>query len=215
MSGGSTPIPSDPSASDTGTEHRTGHDAEHHAEHGAGHDAATGAGIESGNEDTRGELPRRRSLLAGLALLTAVLFLAAVGLGVYLFLAKSKEDNREDAVVAARQEVINLFTLDYKDLDPHVQRVLEGATGDFRRDFEERSPQLRELLVKSQVVSQGEVLAAAPVRVDDSSATVLVVVKGAVRNVAAPDGLNTTERIQVELEKKGDRWFTSSLEPVS
>ncbi len=201
MSEGSTPISSQTDVDDDVSEH----------------DRASGAGTDSGTAEGtgRGGVAHSRRLLVGLALLTLALLGAAVGLGIYLLLAERKEDSREDAVIAARQEVINLFTIDYKNLDPHVQRVLDGATGDFRRDFEERSPQLRDLLVKSQVVSQGEVLQAAPVRVDDSSATVLVVAKSAVRNAAAPDGITTTDRIQVELEKKGDRWLTSSLEPVS
>lgn len=153
----------------------------------------------------------RRRLLTALAVLCALLVLAAVVLGVLLRGYAQEDDARGDALRAARQSALNLTSIDYRDFDAAVDRVLEGATGDFSEEFKGNATNLEKLLTDNQVRSEGKVVDAGLVRADGSSATALVVVDSTVRNTEVPDGRVNTYRMQIEVEKVDGRWLTSTL----
>ena len=153
----------------------------------------------------------RSWVLIALAAACALLAVAAVVLGFQLRRHAEVEDARQDALRAARQSALNLTSIDNEQFDQAVQRVLDGATGDFRREFEDNTESLKKLLAENQVNAQGSVLEAGLVRADRSNATALVVVDSTVRNVATPEGRVNTYRMQIEVERVEDRWLTSGL----
>lgn len=147
-------------------------------------------------------------VLAGLCVLLAV---AAVVLGVQLRGYAQTQDARDDALRAARQSALNLTSIDAEQFDVAVQRVLDGATGDFRREFEDNSDNLEKLLADNEVSAEGNVLEAGLVRSDRSNASALVVVDSTVRNTATPNGRVNTYRMQIEVQRVDGRWLTSTL----
>lgn len=153
----------------------------------------------------------RSALLPLLATLCVLLAVAAVVLGVELRGYAQTEDARRDALRAARQSALNLTSIDAEQFDVAVQRVLDGATGDFRREFEDNSENLAKLLADNEVSAEGKVLEAGLVRSDPSNATALVVVDSTVRNTATPDGRVNTYRMKIEVERVDGRWLTSTL----
>ena len=157
----------------------------------------------------------RRWLLIGLLALLAVLAVAALLLGLRVREAQAVEDRREDALRYARQMALNLTSISVEDLDADIEQVLDGATGEFEEDFAKRSDNLRDVLTKNEVVSEGTVIEAALVRADEETATALVVVDATVRNSANPQGGVNTYRMKLELERQGERWLTSLLEFVA
>ena len=157
-----------------------------------------------------GSAPSRRLLLV-LGVLCALLAAAALVLGFQLRGYAQQEDARQDAVRAARQSALNLTSIDYQDFDAAVKRVLEGATGDFGDEYEQNSGNLKDLLLKNEVRSEGTVVESGVVRSDRRNATVLVVVDSTVRNLEAPEGRTSTSRMQLEVQKVGDRWLTADL----
>lgn len=159
---------------------------------------------------------RRRTRLGlyALAALMLLLLVAAVVLGLRLREAALDEDARQAALTAARQSALNLTSIDRDEFDEDVERVLEGATGEFRQDFQARAGDLEKLLEENEVSAEGNVLAAGIVRSDRKTATALVVVDSAVRNTATPEGRTNSYRMRLELERVGDRWLTSTLEFV-
>lgn len=157
---------------------------------------------------------RRPWWLYGLALASTVLLVAVVLLGLQVR-ADSLDDNaREAGLTAARQSALNLTSIDQEDFDGDVARVLDGATGEFRQDFQARSADLQTLLDENEVSAEGTVLEAAIIRSDRQSATVLVVVDSTVSNSAAPEGRVNSYRMRLEVERVGDSWLTSQLEFV-
>ncbi len=42
----------------------------------------------------------------------------------------------DDVTAAARKETLAFLTVDYKDMDPLIAKVLEGATGTFKDQYE-------------------------------------------------------------------------------
>lgn len=157
--------------------------------------------------------PRRRFFRSRLllAVLCALLAVAAIVLGVQLRGYEQTEDARRDALRAARQSALNLTSIDTAEFDAAVKRVLEGATGDFRQEFEDNSENLEQLLADNEVSAQGRVIEAGLVRADKSNATALVVVDSTVRNTATPAGRVNTYRMQIEVERVDGRWLTSTL----
>ena len=128
--------------------------------------------------------------------------------------ARAEEDRYGDVLRAATAEVVSFTTLDYRDIEPSVERVLDGATGDFKEQFESSRPQLEQLSRENESVSEGRVLEAGVVSMDDDSATVVVVADSRVTNVNAPEAQPRHYRLQLDLVLQGGRWLTSDLQFV-
>lgn len=120
----------------------------------------------------------------------------------------------QQALAAARQTTVNFVTISAASVDRDLQRVADGATGDFKDEFTRSMPQVRAAVVQNKVDSQGTVLRAAVVSADRTSAVVLVAVDATVRNVNAPDGRLAHYRIRVNLALVGTAWLVSTLEFV-
>ena len=160
--------------------------------------------------------PRRRPRLVTLLLSALALALAVVCVLLYLDLrsADAVEERRERALAAARQTAVNFTTIDFENVDRDLERVLEGATGEFAEDFEAGADQLEKLVLDNKVESTGTVLATALVSSDTDSAQVLLVVDSTVANSASPEGQVRRFRISMDLVLEDDTWRTSVLEFV-
>jgi Mce-associated membrane protein len=170
----------------------------------------------SGEDPVTGLLPRGRPSWV-VALLGVVVVALVVG-GALLFPrwqdARAEQAGYDEVLRAATAEVIAFTTLDYRDIDPAIDRVLSGATGDFKKQFEGSRKQLVALSKQNKSVSKGQVLRAGVVSMDADSARVIVVADSSVTNVNAPEAQPRHYRLQLDLVKQGDRWLTSGLEFV-
>lgn len=153
-------------------------------------------------------------LVVGLSVLLLALLVAIVVGAVLRRDLVQRADARAAALASARQEALNLTSIDSRAVEADLKRVLDGATGEFRADFAQRSTQLRSVLAQNAVVAEGRVLDAALVRGDRDTATALVVVDSSVKNKAAPQGRSNTYRMQLDLERHGGRWLTATLQFV-
>jgi Mce-associated membrane protein len=149
------------------------------------------------------------------ALVVIVCALTAAGIqGWQWDRQRQLETARQQALAAARQTTVNFVTISAANVDRDLQRVADGATGDFKDEFTRSMPQVRAAVVENKVDSQGTVLRAAVVSADRSSAVILVAVDATVRNVNAPDGQLAHYRIRVNLAMVGNAWLVSTLEFV-
>lgn len=156
----------------------------------------------------------RRRLLVLLAVLSALLLAATAVLAFQVRDHNQLEQARDGALRAARQSAINLTTISADNFDEATRRVLDGATSDFKDEFAANSKNLKAVLTDNKVKASGEVLDAGLARSDRTTATALVVVNATVANVEVPEGRVNTYRMQLEVEKIGSRWLTSSLKFV-
>lgn len=157
----------------------------------------------------------RRGVLLVVLVAAAVALLVLVALTLpRLSDASAREERRTEILAAARQHAVNFTTLDHRKLDRDLGRVLEGATGKFRTQFEEGTADLSELVRANQAVSEGEVLEAGIVTDDPDSARVLVVADSTVTNAADPDPQRRHYRLQLDLVREGGRWLVSDLQFV-
>ena len=165
-------------------------------------------------------LSQRARLATTVLVVLVVLLVAAVAW--FAASIKSHVDDRDalaaardGAVTAARQEIINLDTLNHATIDRDLARVVEGATGTFKEQFTRAKADLKSLIVQRKSTSNGTILSAGVVRADTNTATVLVAVDRTVTDSTDPSGAVAHDRWRVDLEKHGGRWLVADLQPVA
>ncbi|MEU2581923.1 hypothetical protein ABZ612_02940 [Streptomyces avermitilis] len=155
-----------------------------------------------------------RAWAVGLVVATVLTTALTIWLSFGLYNQREAEQRRQDLLAAARQSALNFTSLDYRHYDRDSANVLEGATGDFRKQFAAQTEELTQLVTQNKSVSDGQVLEAGIVRSDEHSARVLVVADSKVTNTAAPKGEARTYRLQLDLVQRNGRWLTSDVEFV-
>jgi Mce-associated membrane protein len=145
--------------------------------------------------------PTRATLIAAA---TAVLLIAAVVVNAVLFFQHRSavdEQKRLDAfVVAARQGVVNMTSIDHTRAKADVDRVLAQSTGDFKADFLKRSRDFVDVVQKSQVTTKGQVSEAGVEKVNpDGSVVVLVASTSKVTNAAGAKDEDRSWRLRVTM----------------
>ena len=121
-----------------------------------------------------------------------------------------------DAVTeAAREETLAFLTVDYKDMDPLIEKVLAGSTGTFKEQYERAKVTLKSSAQDSQAVSSGKVVAVGISDIDDSEAVVFVAADSQVQNKSTKGKAQPRYyRLKLTMVRKGERWLTSNLQFV-
>lgn len=156
----------------------------------------------------------------------SALGLAAMALAVCVFTALSttilwqhhqreKQQQRiAEYAAVARQSAINLMSLDYNDAKGSVQRVLDGATGQFKEDFESQSDALIKGLADAKVVTTVSVQSVAVQEHSDDSAVVLVAAQSQATNVQDARKAPQKFRVVVTLATDNGQLKTSQVDFV-
>lgn len=156
-----------------------------------------------------------RALLAALAV-TVLLLVGAVGAAGYLFVQERDQAERLNAYDEARQAACGyapvLANYDAKNLDPYFSAVLAGATGDWKKEFETTTTELRDALVAGQVVSNAGDIQCAVKTADATSAEIVVVIGQTITSLGtqgqpAPGQLAMVMRMQ----KIDGRWLVGQM----
>jgi Mce-associated membrane protein len=152
-------------------------------------------------------------------LLAVVLCLALAGAGVFgtrWYHDRMLDRAHQQALAAAKQTTVNFVSVSASSVDRDLQRIVDGATGDFQDEFTRGRAQVRAAIVENNVESRGTVLRAALISGDRHTAVVLVAVDATVRNTKSPDGRASHYRIQVDVthDAGSGRWLVSRLQFV-
>jgi Mce-associated membrane protein len=158
---------------------------------------------------------------SGLALpvalgLVLVVLLAAVGwLVTDTRDTRARDDARQAALQAARQEAVNLTTISYVSADADLGRIIAAATGTLKTQFEAQRAQFPAVLTRDKSVSVGNVLAAGVASQSSSTVEALVAVDAAVSNgqtaKASARPLVKHYRMDMKLVLVGGRWLVSQV----
>lgn len=158
---------------------------------------------------------RARAVLA----LTALLLVLAVGYGVresrQLREDDARTDDRAAALRAASAEVEALITVSAGSSKADLQRLLDGATREFRKDLQAQAATFRSALRSGGVTATGEVTSAGVVKLDGDRARLLVAAQGTVANDRTDGAEPRQYRVRVDVERVGGRWLVSRLEFVA
>ncbi len=122
---------------------------------------------------------------------------------------------QHEVAEAARVEALAFLAVDHDDMDPLIDAVLAGATGDFAEQYESQREMLTSEVIRTEATSTGEVVSLGVGYVDDESADVLVAANSTVTNTSTgSQGQVRYYRLRLVLVREGDRWLTSDLEFV-
>ncbi|QIS12613.1 hypothetical protein [Nocardia arthritidis] len=164
---------------------------------------------------TRPSFSRRTRIASGAA--AALLLVASLGSTGYLFFQNKKHEDllsaQEQARAAACRYAPVLADYDAKHLDGYVSAVLDGATGDWRKQFDSTSKELRDVLAQGEVVSKVNEVQCAIRGGDTDSAEAIVVIGQTITSLGtkgkpAPGQLSMVMR----LERSGDRWLVNKVD---
>ncbi|MUL67082.1 Mce protein [Mycobacterium sp. CBMA 234] len=159
--------------------------------------------------------PKRRITPAEVvcALLFTVLVAALGFLGWRQYEQYRVNAASEAALTAAKDYAVVLTTLDAKNIDENYRRSLDGATGEFKDAYSQGANQLRQVLIDNKASGTGVVVAAAAVKsATPDKVEVLLFVDQSITNAANPSPRIDRNRIDMTMEKVGDRWLASRVE---
>ncbi|WP_037043685.1 hypothetical protein [Pseudonocardia halophobica] len=158
---------------------------------------------------------RRRGPARAVTVLALVALVAAAVAGVYAGIAQRSAADGRAAVDAARQVATNLTTIKQDTADADLQRLLDGTTGDFKAEFEQRRGPFVQIVQQAKVSTEGQVVEAGLDSLDGDTARTLVAVHSTVTNSAATQPENRDYRLAVTLDRVDGRWLASSVEFVA
>ncbi|WP_157116605.1 hypothetical protein [Nocardia vaccinii] len=222
-------------APDRRTALETGRITAESAEDGTGADESGAAavdapaGAESGADEPgstevaagRTRRSRRRRLgrtgRVAVSCAAAILLIAAVASSGYFYL----QDQHDKSTLSAREQARDtackygpvLATYDSKHLDAYFHAVLAGATGDWHRQFDSTSKDLRDVLVKGEVTTTVSDVQCAIISGDATSAQAIVVVGQSISSLGTQGKPEPGQlSISMRLEKDGDRWLVNKVD---
>jgi Mce-associated membrane protein len=116
---------------------------------------------------------------------------------------------------AARAETVAFLTVDHTRMDELTDRVLAGATGDFKKQYQESLESLKESATSQESFAEGSVAEVGLGEVDADSATAFVAAGSKVRNKSTDGKVEDRSwRIKLTMANEDGRWLVSKLEFV-
>ncbi len=129
--------------------------------------------------------------------------------------AEQRAQQLADISRAARAETLAFLAVDHTRMDELTERVLDGATGEFKKQYESSLKALKDAAVSQESISKGHVDQVGLGEIDDDSATVFVAAGSKVQNKGTKGKVEDRSwRMRLTMAKVDDRWLISQLEFV-
>ncbi|MFD0851937.1 hypothetical protein ACFQ07_06875, partial [Actinomadura adrarensis] len=120
-------------------------------------------------------------------------------------------EQRAAATQAARQTGVNLASLDYREVQKGIDRVLAGMTGDVKNQWATQAKIIADTAAKTQSVSQVQQVRAGVISMDGDSAEVMVAINATTTSPQVKQGAPRYYRFEMSMTKVGDRWLVSKM----
>ncbi|AII03252.1 MULTISPECIES: hypothetical protein [Rhodococcus] len=188
------------------------------AEESAAEDMSPAAeGKEEAPGNTRTCKRPRRAVAGVVVSAVAVVALASTSVGLsHSHAARdAPADHDLELLQGTRQAVMNLITPSAADPAGSAQRILDGATGEWKTEFESTKTEFIDTIAQSKTESTGEILGAGIERAnDDGTTSVMVAAVTKVTNAAGAKDEPRTWRLRVQVGKDGDLYKLAKIEVV-
>lgn len=160
--------------------------------------------------------PRWSTCAKGIAVVVVISAVSASGYIAWRHRALSQQGQDEaEFVAAARQGVVTMTSVDFNNAKEDVHRIIEGATGEFKDDFQKKADDFIKVVEESKVITKGTVHAAAVDSMTGDSAVVLVAATSEVTNAAGAKNEPRAWRLSVTVTRTGGQLKLSKVEFVS
>lgn len=161
--------------------------------------------------------PAAAPVAVGLAALLTAGLLGVTGYMVWQHQKDSRQrHSAAEFTAAARQDVINLMSIDFNTAQDSVQRVLDASTGRFRANFEDTAEEFVKALKDEKIITKATVNDAAVESMTDTSAVVLVSATSRREGAKAPAEQQQPRlwRVVVTLEREDGQIKMSAVDFV-
>lgn len=129
--------------------------------------------------------------------------------------AEARAEQYADVTRAARSETLAFLAVDHRKMDQLTERVLDGATGEFKKQYKTSLKSLKDAAVSQESISTGHVDQIGLGDVDDDSASVFVAAGSKVQNKGTKGKVEDRSwRMKLTMAKVDGRWLVSQLEFV-
>jgi Mce-associated membrane protein len=128
--------------------------------------------------------------------------------------AVALRDLKSQFETGARQDVVNLMSLNFNSAQVDLQRVIDSTTGQFHEDFQNSAKDFLSVMKESKVVTTASVSAVAVESMTQDSAVVLVAAVSQVANTASGQPTPRNWRLSVTVNKVNDQIKMSRVEFV-
>jgi Mce-associated membrane protein len=129
--------------------------------------------------------------------------------------AEEQAQEHSDIRRAARAETLAFLTIDHTKMDELTDRVLDGATGEFKKQYQSSLKALTDSAATQESFSTGRVDEVGLSEIDSDSATVFVAAGSKVKNKGTKGKVEDRSwRIKLTMAKEDSRWLVSQLEFV-
>jgi Mce-associated membrane protein len=156
-------------------------------------------------------------IVLAVALVAAIVFFAIEASRTDPAQAKAEAQSRQYAAVSrsAKAETLAFLTVDYKAMDPLIEKVLAGATGSFKEQYDGARASLKSSATTAQAVSTGKVRSVGVSELTGTTAVVFVAADSSVMNKSTKGKAQPRYyRLKLTMVKESGKWLTSGLEFV-
>ena len=122
------------------------------------------------------------------------------------------EDRRAEAVQVAKEQVLDLTTLDSEDVGTKLKAMAGRTTGQFKNQVNDIASQFVQIVQEKKVDATGTIDSAAVTSASDRDATVIVASTAVIKE--AKKSTTRTYRIRVKLTRGSGAWKISGMEFV-
>ncbi|MFC9473341.1 hypothetical protein ACWF99_04980 [Nocardia sp. NPDC055002] len=152
----------------------------------------------------------------GLRSATAIVLGASVATSVFLFVENKNSTDLLEAQQQAREAACHyapaLAEYDSKSLDTYFKAVLAGATGDWKKQFESTSTELRDALTQGEVISKVTDTQCALRSGDENSAEAIVVIGTTISSLGTEHKPKPSQLSMVfNLHNDDGRWLVEKV----
>ena len=166
-------------------------------------------------EGKRLRRPRWTRLAAVAALTATIVLLAAGGLMImHQQDVRAHDRARAEFAAAARQVVVTLMSIDFKNPQDSVQRIVDNSVDPFRQEFQGAAEDFIKVSQDAKVTTKATVNAAAVESMTADTASVLVAASSTVTNAEGAEEAPRNWRLMVDLKRDGDRIKMAKVEFV-
>lgn len=151
-------------------------------------------------QDRKSPASQRPALIVGILIVVTLSGLVG-STGIRVYQAHRAQQQRALFLDAARRAAVNLTTVDFREADADVQRILSGATGQLYDNFAERSQPFIDVVLRTQSKTVGTVTAAGIESQSGERAQVLVAVTVHTSNAEAPQQEPHAWRMRLLVQK--------------
>jgi Mce-associated membrane protein len=153
--------------------------------------------------------------LVALGLVALVLIGATLWFAVLVYTDQhSSNGDRDAALAAARQVVVDYTTYDYTKLDTQFKHLSSEFTGPLKADFVQKQSALTEFLKSGKGKAQGQVVEVAITFQHGNQISIIAVADQAVANTALPSGKLNRFRFHIVMAKQHGHWLATTLAPA-